>query len=289
MPVGMCVSRTAESVVLTRLAAGPAGAVDVDADLLLGDVDLVGLLEHRDHLDGGERRLPAALVVERADPHQPVGAGLDRERAVGVRRVDREGRRLEAGLLGVGGVEDLDGVLVALGPAGVHPHQHLGEVGGVDAAGAGADRDEGLAGVVLAGQQGADLELLDRLVQPGQLGLGLGHRVGVALLLRQLDAAAEVVEAVPAATVNRSSSPCRAESRPVTRWALAWSSQRSGAATCSPRSAISARMPSRSSTCSMVCIVAWSCLIWVSKSGPATNRSLRGSPARAHGEAAGSG
>ncbi len=45
------------------------------------------------HLDVGERRLAPALVVERADPHQPVGALLDRERAVGVRRVHREGRR----------------------------------------------------------------------------------------------------------------------------------------------------------------------------------------------------
>ena len=85
MPVGMWVSRTAESVVLTDWPPGPAGAVDVDADVLVGDVDLVGLLEHRHDLDGGERGLPAALVVERADPHQAVGAGLDRERAVGVR------------------------------------------------------------------------------------------------------------------------------------------------------------------------------------------------------------
>ena len=128
-----------------RLAARAAGAVDVDADVLVGDVDLVGLLEHRHHLDRGERRLPAALVVERADPHQPVGAGLDRERAVGVRRVDGERRRLEAGLLGVGGVEDLDRVVVLLGPAGVHPHQHLGEVRRVDPTGAGADRHERLA------------------------------------------------------------------------------------------------------------------------------------------------
>ena len=122
-----------------RLAAGAAGAVDVDADLLVGDLDLVGLLEHRHDLDRGEAGLAAALVVEGADPHQPVGAGLDAERAVGVRRVDREGGRLQAGLLGVGGLEDLDGVVVLLGPADVHPHQHLGEVGGVDATGAGAD------------------------------------------------------------------------------------------------------------------------------------------------------
>ena len=53
---------------------------------------------------------------------------------------------------------------MALGPAEVHPHQHLGEVGGVDAAGLGADGDERLADVVRAGEQGADLELADRLL-----------------------------------------------------------------------------------------------------------------------------
>jgi hypothetical protein len=59
-------------------------------------------------LDFGERRLAPVLVVERADPHQPVGALLDREVAVGERGVHREGGALDAGLFGVGGVEHLD-------------------------------------------------------------------------------------------------------------------------------------------------------------------------------------
>ena len=76
--------------------------------------------------------------------------------------------------------------------------------------------------------------------------------------------------------VKRSTSPWSAERRPVTRVALSWSSHRSGAATCSPRSAISTRMASMSSTCSMVCIVAWSCLISCSKSGPAITSKVTG-------------
>ena len=195
MPVGMCVESYGGVGRVHRLAAGTARPVDVDADVLLRDVDLVGLLEHRHHLDGGEAGLPAALVVERADPHQAVGARLDAERPVGVGRVHGERRRLQAGLLGVGGVEDLDGVLVALGPPGVHPHQHLGEVGGVHAAGAGADRDDRLAGVVLPGEEGADLELVHQLVQLLQLGLVLGGGFLVALLGGHLDHQAEVLEA----------------------------------------------------------------------------------------------
>ena len=47
--------------------------------------------------------------------------------------------------------------------------QHLGEVGGVDAAGLGADRHQRLARVVLAGEQGAHLELAERLADGDQL------------------------------------------------------------------------------------------------------------------------
>ena len=50
-------------------------------------------------------------------------------RPVGVGGVNLEGHGLQPRLLGVGGVEDLDGVVVTLGPAGVHAQEHLGEVG----------------------------------------------------------------------------------------------------------------------------------------------------------------
>ncbi len=181
---------------LTLWPPGPDGAEDVDPDVVLGDVDVVGLLDHRQHLDAGERRLAAALVVERRDAHQPVGALLDRERAVGVGRLDREGRRLDAGLLGVRRVVDLGRVAVALGPAQVHPHQHLGQVGGVDAAGLGADGHQGLARVVLAGQQGADLELADAsCASAASSGSASASVSGVALVLGQLEQHREVVEA----------------------------------------------------------------------------------------------
>ena len=62
-----------------RLAARAAGAEDVDLDLVLGDLDRVGALDERDHLDGGEAGLAPPLVVERADPDQPVRPGLDGE------------------------------------------------------------------------------------------------------------------------------------------------------------------------------------------------------------------
>jgi hypothetical protein len=86
---------------------------------------------------------------------------------------------------------------VPLGPAQVHPLQHLGEVRRVDTTGAGTDRDEGLALVVLTGEQRADLERLDRLGDRAQLLLGLGDTVGVVLLAGELDQHAEVLDPRP--------------------------------------------------------------------------------------------
>ena len=90
---------------------------------------------------------------------------------------------------------------MAFRPPQIHPHEHLGEVGGVDATGLGADRDERLALVVLAGQQRPNLELAECLADRRQLDLGLGERVGVALLLGHLEQDAQVVEP-PAQRLN---------------------------------------------------------------------------------------
>ena len=83
---------------------------------------------------------------------------------------------------------------MALGPAHVHAHEHLGEVRGVDAPGLGADGHQRLARVVVARQQGADLELVDRLAQGLQLALGLGGGRGVPLLHGHLVQQPDVVE-----------------------------------------------------------------------------------------------
>src|SRR5690606_22245981 len=132
------------------LAAGTGGAVDVDAELLLVDLDVVGLLDDRNDVHPGEGGLATALVVERADPDQAVGAVLTAQRAVRVGGLDREGGGLDAGLFGVRGLVDLRGVALALGPQQEHAQQHLRTVGGVDATGLGVDGHQRFALVVLA-------------------------------------------------------------------------------------------------------------------------------------------
>ncbi|MPM14454.1 hypothetical protein SDC9_60816 [bioreactor metagenome] len=125
-----------------------------------------------------------------------MGALLDREGAVRVRGADLEGGGLDPRLLGVGDVVDLGRVAVPLAPAQIHPHQHLGEVRGVDTTGLGADRHDGVALVVLTGQQRAHLERVEGLAQrPGLLVRVLEHRV-VVLLDGQLDHHLEVLESL---------------------------------------------------------------------------------------------
>ena len=97
--------------------------------------------------------MPSLLRVERADPNQPVDAALGAEVAVGGPAVDGDGDALDARFLALGLVEDLGGEAMALGPAEVHPEQHLRPIGGLRTAGTGADRHEGVAVVVFAAEQ----------------------------------------------------------------------------------------------------------------------------------------
>ena len=144
------------------LAPGAAGTEDVLADVLVPGrrcstvvVDL-GRDVHR-----GEAGLPLALGVERADSDQAVDAGLALEVAVGHRAAHGDRRAVDARLLVVLAVEQLDVVVVLLGPGDVHPQEHLGPVVGVGAAVAGIDGEDGRVGVERAAQQGLDLELVD--------------------------------------------------------------------------------------------------------------------------------
>ena len=123
-----------------------------------------------------------------------MGALFDRQHAVGERLLHRERRRLDAGLLCEGGVVDLDGIPVALGPSQVHPQEHGGEVRSIHAAGLGTNGDQSVALIVFTGKKGADLEGLDIGRQRLQVLLRLDEGAGIVLLDSELDQDAEVVD-----------------------------------------------------------------------------------------------
>src|SRR4029079_1820587 len=89
----------------------------------------------------------------RADPDEAVDAALRAHPAVRGAPGDVDGGALDPGLLALLLVDDLGPVAMALGPAEVHPQQHLGPVGRLRAAGAGADRQDRAALVVLTREE----------------------------------------------------------------------------------------------------------------------------------------
>ena len=164
------------------LAAGAGRAVGVDLQVVVVDLHLARLLDHRRDLDAREGRLAAVGGVERREPDEPVHALLGAVEAVGVVAGGAEGRRLDAGLLPRAGLEQLDLEAAPLGPAHLHAQHHLGPVLGVGAAGAGVDGHERVARVVVAGEQAlllereqARLDGRDRLLElVGEVGVVLG-------------------------------------------------------------------------------------------------------------------
>ena len=144
------------------LAAGAARAVGVDAEVLVGDLDLDVVVDLGRDVDRGKRRVPALRRVERRDPDEPVDAHLALEVAVGVVADDVQRRALQARLLAVLPVDELGLPAAALGEAHVHPQEHLRPVLRLRAAGARVDREPGVVGVLGGAHLDGQLELVAR-------------------------------------------------------------------------------------------------------------------------------
>ncbi len=165
-----------------RLPARARRAEDVDAQVLLGDLDLrIELRQHRHDVDERERGLPAGLRVERTDAHEPVHPVLGGQPAVRVSTTHLERGRLQAGLLAVGLVEHVRREAARIRPAQVHPLEHLRPVHRVNPTLPGVDRHDRIGPVVLARQHGRELE-------PVELGHqrrdALPHLRGARIVLR---------------------------------------------------------------------------------------------------------
>ena len=118
--------RTAESVVLTRLAARTARAVDVDAQVVRVDLDL-DVLDLGQHGDGRGRGVDAALGLGDRHALHAVHAGLELHLRVDLVALDAERDLLEAAGVALGGVDLLDLPALQLGVARVHAVEVAGE------------------------------------------------------------------------------------------------------------------------------------------------------------------
>ena len=155
---------------LTDWPPGPGGAVDVDLQVLRGDLDLdlLGLGQHR---DGRGRGVDPALRLGLRHPLDPVGAALELEHRVGAVAPDLEGDLLEAADLGRRLREHLGREAALLGVAGEHVEEVAGEQRRLVAAGAGADLDDHVLVVVGVALDHRQAQLvLERAQLLGRLG-----------------------------------------------------------------------------------------------------------------------
>jgi hypothetical protein len=84
---------------------------------------------------------------------------------------------------------------MALGPAEIHPQQHLGPVGGLGAAGPGTDRQDRSTLVVLAGEQEGGALAPEVGLECCDLAIELGRQLGIARFLDQLEGREDIVGA----------------------------------------------------------------------------------------------
>ena len=163
VPVGRCVETHRRVGLVDVLAARPARAIGVDAQVLVPDRDLYVLLDVRQHQHRGERRLPPRVGIERRDAHQTVNARLRLRVAVRVRTFQADGGALQPRTLTRLQLQQLRLEAASLRPAQVHAEQHLGPVLGLEAARARMDLDDGVARVVLAAEELLQLERVHAL------------------------------------------------------------------------------------------------------------------------------
>ncbi len=127
MPVGMCVRRTAESVVLTDWPPGPERAEHVDADVVGVELDFADLLDLGEHEHAGRGGVDAALRLGCGHALHAVHAALVLEvsphAVFGLHRaggLDGHGDVLVAAHVGVVGLEHLGLPPLVLGVLEVH-------------------------------------------------------------------------------------------------------------------------------------------------------------------------
>ena len=180
-----------------RLAAGAGGAVDVDLQVLGGDLDL-DLLGLREHRDGRGRGVDPPLRLGLRHPLDAVGAALELEHRVGALAPDLEGDLLEAADLGRRLREHLGLKAALLRVAGEHLEQVAGEQGRLVATRAGADLDDHALVVVRVALDHRQADLLLELAQPfGRLGDQPPQLLVLAVLGEQLLRPLEVAAQLP--------------------------------------------------------------------------------------------
>ena len=107
------------------LPAGATGAIGVDLQIALFDVDLNRLVDFRRDEYAGERCMPSRCLIEWRNAHEAMHADLASQQAKGILTIYGESRRLDASFLRSLIIVEHGLETFALGPAQVHAHEHF--------------------------------------------------------------------------------------------------------------------------------------------------------------------
>ena len=138
--------------------------------------------------------MAARLRVKRRDAHEAMDALLRLEEAVGIMALDEERCALDAGLIARQQVSRLDREAVALGPAAVHAQQHLRPVLRLCSARTGVQRQDGIVGIVRAGEQHLKLQSLEAFSNRCELRLDVIFHALILLFHAHLPECLSILE-----------------------------------------------------------------------------------------------
>src|ERR1700716_4077350 len=186
-PVVMCVSLTADSVLLTCWPPAPPERM-VSTRTSDSAISILMLLSTTGKIATDENEVcRRAVESDGESPPQPVYAGFGLEPAIGVVAADLDGGGFDAGLFALGFFQIFNLEAVLLRPARVHPQQHRGPVLALGAACAGMHFEIGIEPVGLARQQRLQFAATVFLLEHLQRVLGLGDHALVVLGFAEFD------------------------------------------------------------------------------------------------------
>ena len=169
------------------LSAGAAASISVDADIVRIDDNVNILLDVGHDVAGDKGRLSRSLRVEGGDADKSVYASLGFEIAVSVRAVDLEIHGLDARLIAVHKVHDVNCKSLAVRPSRIHSVKHGAPVAAFCAAGSRVKADDRVGIIILAGEKGGQPHILEFFLESIQiLSDRFDHRA-VILFISHLD------------------------------------------------------------------------------------------------------
>ena len=126
---------------IDMLAAGAAGAVGIDAQIVVINFDFNIVVDLGINEDRSERCMAARVGIEGRDSHQAVNSGFGFEISVSIVAGNAERNAFDPRFLARLIIEYLFAITAPIAPAQIHAQENLGPVLRLGAAGAGMKRN----------------------------------------------------------------------------------------------------------------------------------------------------